>query len=202
MYLHLTRIRISFELLRPVQGLSGTKSFRGEYIEGSFHLHQVPLPLIRLYNSLTPGEHTFLKYLLMLKLPHPLVFCQTQPRIFLILSQLILLVYIKSFADLALNANPAIMYLKSDVEELGALQTQLETYKIGKVIDISTGVPHESISRVIPAVPSKRLGQRKKANGDYNGLVTPEWRKLGVQKGTQESYMKCVGEFLLEVIQE
>ena len=60
--------------LRPVQGLSGTKSFRGEYIEGSFHLHQVPLPLIRLYNSLTPGERTFLNYLLMLKLPHPLAF--------------------------------------------------------------------------------------------------------------------------------
>ena len=80
-----------------------------------------------------------------------------------------------------------------------ALQTWLETYK---VIDISTGVPHESILRVIPAVPSKRLGQRKEANGDYNGLVTPEWQKLGMQKGTQESYMKRVGEFLLEVIKE
>ena len=83
-----------------------------------------------------------------------------------------------------------------------ALRTWLKTYKIGKVIDVSTGVPHESILRVIPAVPSKRFLQRKETNGDYNELVTPEWQKLGMQKGTQESYMKRVGEFLLEVIKE
>ena len=63
-------------------------------------------------------------------------------------------------------------------------------------------MPHESILRVILAVPSKRLLQRKETNGDYNELVTPEWQKLGMQKGTQESYMKRVGEFLLEVIKE
>ena len=85
------------------------KSFRGEYIEGSFHLHQVPLPLIRLYNSLTPGEHTFLNYLLMPKLPHPLAFLLDLAANLLNSVPPILLVYIKSFADLALNANPAIM---------------------------------------------------------------------------------------------
>ena len=63
-------------------------------------------------------------------------------------------------------------------------------------------MPHESILRVIPAVPSKRFLQRKETNGGYNELVTPEWQKLGMQKGTQESYMKRVGEFLLEVIKE
>lgn len=107
----------------------------GEYIEGSFHAHQVPLP----------------------------------------------------------NA-------KTDGEELDVLQTWLDSYKIGELINVESGSPLESILRVVPSVPGKRLGQRKEANGDYQALTLPEWEKLGVKKGTQESCMKRIGKYLLEVI--
>lgn len=110
-------------------------SSHGEYIEGSFRAHQVPLP----------------------------------------------------------NA-------KTDDEELSVLQQWLDSYKISELINTETGIPLESILRVVPKVPSKRLGQRKEANGDYNALTMPEWEKLGVEKGTQESCMKRIGKYLLEVI--
>ncbi|KAI5117651.1 hypothetical protein M0805_001306 [Coniferiporia weirii] len=124
-------------ILRTPKGWSGPKSFHGEYIEGSFHSHQVPLP----------------------------------------------------------NA-------KVDSEELSALQSWLDSYNVSELIDPATGTLHESILRLVPSTPGKRLGQRKEVNGNYEPLQTPEWQHLTVEKGTQESCMKSIGKFLLEVIKE
>ncbi|KAL5525633.1 hypothetical protein ACEPAG_6969 [Sanghuangporus baumii] len=122
-------------ILRTPKGWHGPKQFHGEFIEGSFHAHQVPLP----------------------------------------------------------NA-------KTDKEELAALQAWLDSYKITELIDVQSGEVNEQILRVVPPESGKRLGQRKEANGDYSPLVTPDWMELGVKKGTQESCMKTVGRFLLEII--
>ena len=89
-----------------------------------------------------------------------------------------------------------------DDEELEVLQHWLDSYNIAEIIDVASGPPKDGILRVVPPTPSKRLGQRKEANGDYDALKTPEWQSLGVQKGTQESCMKRIGQFLLEVIKE
>lgn len=91
---------------------------------------------------------------------------------------------------------------KKDKEELQALQHWLDSYKIGELIDVTTGQPLDRIKRVVPPTAAKRLGQRKEANGDYTPLITPDWQKLAVKKNTQESCMKRVGEFLLEVVKE
>lgn len=91
---------------------------------------------------------------------------------------------------------------KTDPEELASLQHWLDSYNISEIIDVTTGSPKEGILRVVPPNPSKRLGQSKFANGDYEILKTPEWQSLAVEKGTQDSCMKRVGQFLLEVIKE
>ncbi len=67
---------------------------------------------------------------------------------------------------------------------------------------MKTGEVCESIVKIVPASPSKRLGQKEEANGTYEVLKTPDWMTLAVQKGSQESCMKRIGEFLLEVIKE
>lgn len=124
-------------IMRTPKGWSGPKQFHGEYIEGSFHSHQVPLP----------------------------------------------------------NA-------KNDKEELAALQAWLSSYNIGELIDVQTGSVCESILRIVPPAPAMRLGQKKQANGEYQHLKTPDWKSLAVKKGTQESCMKRIGEFLLAVVDE
>ncbi|THH08012.1 hypothetical protein EW145_g2997 [Phellinidium pouzarii] len=122
-------------ILRTPKGWTGPKSIHGEYIEGSFHSHQVPLPKA-----------------------------------------------------------------KVDADELNALQAWLDSYNISELIDIPTGTPFKNILRFVPSTPEKRLGQSNKANGDYNTLITPDWEPLAAEKGTQESCMKSIGKFLLEVI--
>ena len=89
--------------------------------------------------------------------------------------------------------------MKSD-EELAALQAWLDSYDIHEIIDQETGVPKEAVLRVVPSTPNQRMGQNRDANGDYNALKMPDWQELGAQKGTQESCMKRIGEYLLEVI--
>ena len=85
-------------------------------------------------------------------------------------------------------------------EEITALQAWLDSYNISEIIDIQTGAPKDSVLRLVPSIPSRRMGQNKESNGDYNALTMPDWQMLGVQKGAQESCMKRIGEFLLEAM--
>ncbi|KAH8111230.1 phosphoketolase [Phellopilus nigrolimitatus] len=123
-------------ILRTPKGWSGPKSSHGEFIEGSFHAHQVPLPKA-----------------------------------------------------------------KSDTEELETLQHWLDSYRIGELVDLGTGAVAESVLRVVPN-SSKRLGLRKEANGSWTKLKLPNWGSFEVEKGTQQSCMKTVGKFLLDVVKE
>ncbi|KAH9942735.1 phosphoketolase [Amylocystis lapponica] len=106
-------------ILRTPKGWSGPKSVHGEYVEGSFHAHQVPLP-----------------------------------------------------------------EAKTDDGELAQLEEWLRSYKPRELFDESG------------------LGQRKEAYAAYTPLDVPEWMSLGVEKGSEQSCMKVVGEFLHEVVKE
>lgn len=118
-----------------LQGWGGPKIYKGEYIEGSFHSHQVPLPAA-----------------------------------------------------------------SSDEEQLSLLRSWLESYKIHELIDIETGVPDAAIDNVVPSALDKRLGMRKEVYKAYQALDIVDWKTKGVEKGTQESCMKSVGELLYEVV--
>ncbi|TDL14289.1 phosphoketolase [Rickenella mellea] len=122
-------------ILRSPKGWSGPKQFHGEYIEGSFHSHQVPLP----------------------------------------------------------NA-------KTSPEELACLQEWLSSYDVPALFDAKTGTPKEDVLSVVPKEPGKRMGQRREANTAYVPLKMPEWMGLAVERGSEESCMKRVGEFLLQVM--
>ncbi|KAI0041191.1 phosphoketolase [Auriscalpium vulgare] len=122
-------------ILRTPKGWGGPKSFRGEFIEGSFHSHQVPLP-----------------------------------------------------------------EAKNDPEQLSALGQWLNSYKPGELFD-KDGVPVDEILSVIPDDDAKKLGQRKESNAAYVPLDIPDWKNMVVEKGTQASCMKVVGEFLHDVVE-
>jgi xylulose-5-phosphate/fructose-6-phosphate phosphoketolase len=60
----------------------------------------------------------------------------------------------------------------------------------------------DEVLSLIPMDDEKKLGQRKESNAVYHGVKTPDWMKLGVKKGSQESCMKTIGKFLKEVVKE
>jgi xylulose-5-phosphate/fructose-6-phosphate phosphoketolase len=121
-------------VLRTPKGWSGPKSLHGEYVEGSFKAHQVPLPAA-----------------------------------------------------------------KTDQEELEMLQEWLESYK-PKELFTESGSPVDAVLSICPE-GEKRLGMRPEAYKAYQPLHTPEWKKLTIARGGQESCMKAVGGFLREVIE-
>ena len=123
-------------VLRTPKGYTGPKEFHGEFIEGSFRAHQVPLP----------------------------------------------------------NA-------KTSDEELQALQNWLASYKPQELFT-EAGGPTQDILRIVPEVNAKKMGQRKESYANYTPLVTPDWKTLGAQKGSQESCMKEIGKFLRMVVKE
>jgi len=90
----------------------------------------------------------------------------------------------------------------TDAEELAALKSWLESYDISELIDANTGEPSAEVLRVVPEKKDKRMGQRKEANGGRIPLSVPNWTKMGVEKGTQESCMKATGKLLPEVMKE
>ncbi|TFY80317.1 hypothetical protein EWM64_g3694 [Hericium alpestre] len=123
-------------ILRTPKGWGGPKILHGEFIEGSFRSHQVPLP-----------------------------------------------------------------EAKSDPEELAMLQDWLDSYNPHELFD-KNGAPIESVLNVVPKQEDKKLGQRKEANDGYTRLTVPDWMSKGVEKGSQQSCMKVVGEWLRDVVAE
>jgi len=90
---------------------------------------------------------------------------------------------------------------KTSDEERGALQQWLRSYKQEELFT-EDGGPVDAITRIIPKRNAMKLGQRKEVFAGYQLLHTPGWKKLGVEKGSQESCMKVVGKFLEQVIIE
>jgi len=122
-------------IMRTPKGWGGPKIYKGKFIEGSFHSHQVPLPA--------------------------------------------------AFED---------------DEQLGLLQDWLESYNIHELIDVKTGIPSKEIDNVVPQKTDKRLGMRKEAYKAHQPLNVPDWRQVTVEKGTQASCMKSIGELLYQVV--
>ena len=121
-------------ILRTPKGWGGPKKVHGEYMEGSFHAHQVPL-----------------------------------------------------------------MAAKSDAGELKQLQEWLEGYKPKELFTKEGGIT-ETISSIIPKDDSKKLGQQIDTYGSHESLKLPDWRKYGVEKGSQASCMQTIGELLDQVL--
>ncbi|KAF5359300.1 hypothetical protein D9756_003216 [Leucocoprinus leucothites] len=88
---------------------------------------------------------------------------------------------------------------KTDEKHLKSLQTWLKSYKPEELFH-ENGAPVEAIRRLIPPSDEKKLGQKKEAYKAYVPLDAPKWKPFAVEKGTQESCMKRVGQYLREVI--
>jgi xylulose-5-phosphate/fructose-6-phosphate phosphoketolase len=116
--------------MRTPKGWGGPKKVDGQFVEGSFHSHQVPL-----------------------------------------------------------------MKAKSNKEHLAELQKWLLSYDPAKLFT-ETGDATDSIKSIIPADSYKRLGQRDETYNHHEALNVPDWRKFGVEKGTEESCMKVIAKLL------
>lgn len=90
---------------------------------------------------------------------------------------------------------------KTSEEELNLLSEWLKSYEPKELFN-SDGSPVDDIIKLIPERNDKKLGQRREASLAYTPLRVPEWRSLEVERGTQESCMQRVGQFLRDVIVE
>ncbi|KAJ5047483.1 uncharacterized protein L3040_003307 [Drepanopeziza brunnea f. sp. 'multigermtubi'] len=117
-------------IMRTPKGWSGPKKVDGEFVEGSFHSHQVPL-----------------------------------------------------------------MAAKTNKGQLADLQKWLLSYGPAKLFT-ETGDVTDSIKSVIPAESSKKLGQRAETYKSHEPLKVPDWKKFGVEKGSEESCMKAIGDLI------
>ncbi|KAH7884704.1 XFP N-terminal domain-containing protein [Phlebopus sp. FC_14] len=127
-------------ILRTPKGLSGPKQLHGEWIEGSFRSHQVPLP-----EAKTSGE------------------------------------------------------------ELGLLENWLSSYhpeELFKKGGEDDGSPVSELLAIVPDSIEKRLGTRKEAYKTFQALKVPDWTSFGVQKSSEASCMKTIGNFLKQVMIE
>ncbi|GJE94524.1 phosphoketolase family protein [Phanerochaete sordida] len=93
-----------------------------------------------------------------------------------------------------------LMDAKKDPEERAQLQQWLSSYNPHKLL--ADGEPNEDILSVIPEEDHLKLGQRKESYASYEPLDVPDWLASGipVEKGTEASCMKVIGEFLHEVV--
>lgn len=87
------------------------------------------------------------------------------------------------------------MAAKSDAGELKELQKWLLSYD-PKELFTKGGDVVEQILKIIPEADDKKLGQRKETYAAYEEIEVPEWKKYGVEKGTQASCMLTIGKLL------
>lgn len=116
-------------IMRTPKGWSGPKKVNGEFVEGSFHAHQVPL-----------------------------------------------------------------MAAKSDKGQLADLQSWLLSYGPSKLFTKSGDIV-DSIKAILPP-EHLRIGQRPETYKCYEPLTVPDWKKFGVEKGSEESCMKAIGRLI------
>lgn len=115
--------------MRTPKGWSGPKVVDGEFVEGSFHAHQVPLTAV-----------------------------------------------------------------KSNKEQLADLQKWLLSYGPANLFTESGDVI-DSVKHIIPPEHNK-LGQRAETYKNHEPLKLPDWTKYGVERGTEVSCMKAIGDFI------
>jgi xylulose-5-phosphate/fructose-6-phosphate phosphoketolase len=88
---------------------------------------------------------------------------------------------------------------KTSTEELDLLVNWLGSYRPSELFN-GDGTPVDDILKLIPERNDKKLGQRREAYKAYTPLEVPDWRSTAVERGTQESCMKRVGQYLRDVI--
>ena len=120
-------------ILRTPKGWGGPKFVHGEFVEGSYRSHQVPLPAA-----------------------------------------------------------------KSEVGELEALQSWLESYEIFKLLTPSGGIT-AGIDSIIPPNDMKKLGQNTQSYDAYEQLQLPDWTGFAVDKKSQKSCLHTAGDYLDQV---
>ncbi|CAG8972624.1 hypothetical protein HYALB_00005393 [Hymenoscyphus albidus] len=122
--------RWPFIIMRTPKGWSGPKKVDGEFVEGSFHSHQVPL-----------------------------------------------------------------MAAKTSDSQLADLQKWLLSYN-PKELFTEDGAPTDSINSVIPVDNEKKLGQVAETYKNHEPLKVPDWKKFGVDRGSEESCMKAIANLI------
>jgi xylulose-5-phosphate/fructose-6-phosphate phosphoketolase len=92
------------------------------------------------------------------------------------------------------------MEAKKDPGEREELTKWLSSYNPHKLLP--NGEPNADILKIIPEDDHLKLGRRKEAYASYESLDVPNWMESGntVEKGSEASCMKIVGEYLHEVI--
>ncbi|EEH20258.2 hypothetical protein PABG_02517 [Paracoccidioides brasiliensis Pb03] len=87
---------------------------------------------------------------------------------------------------------------KTDEKELKELNAWLFSYKPAELFTEDGGVS-DDINSIIPRNDKKKLGQRDEVYESYKPFKLADWRKFGVEKGTQESSMKAIAELIDQV---
>lgn len=88
--------------------------------------------------------------------------------------------------------------VQKDKEQLQALNNWLSSYKPNDLFTESGDVIDE-VKSIIPP-NTKKMGQRPETYCVYEPLNLPDWREFGAEKGSHQSAMKAVGEFLDKVL--
>lgn len=87
------------------------------------------------------------------------------------------------------------MAAKTRKDQLQDLQKWLLSYGPTELFK-DNGDVVDSIKSIIPIDDEKKLGQRAEIYHGHQPLKLPDWRKFGVDKGTETSCMKAVGSLL------
>lgn len=92
-----------------------------------------------------------------------------------------------------------LMAAKTSDSQLADLQKWLLSYGPAKLFN-KEGDATDVVKSIIPADPNKRLGQRAETYKCHEVLDVPDWEQFGVEKASEASCMKVVGELLDEVM--
>lgn len=84
-------------------------------------------------------------------------------------------------------------------DELAVLGEWLKSYKPEELFN-DDGSPIDEVLRIVPAESARKLGQKSESYKAYVPLDLPKWTDFGVEKGSEESCMKTIGQFLKGVI--
>ncbi|EDO04307.1 hypothetical protein SS1G_06790 [Sclerotinia sclerotiorum 1980 UF-70] len=87
-----------------------------------------------------------------------------------------------------------LMAAKSNKDQLTDLQKWLLSYGPAKLFTESGDVI-DSVKKILPP-EHKKLGQRPETYKNHEVLKIPDWKKYGVEKGTEVSCMKAIGDLL------
>lgn len=60
----------------------------------------------------------------------------------------------------------------------------------------------EKVTRILPKATKCRMGMNKYAYDGFQPLKTPDWRKYLKEQGTEQSNMRAIGDYLVDVVRD